>query len=374
MPHRNKSIRVLVVDDSALIRQMVSDFIEQSDDLELAGAARDGQEALHKIEQLKPDVVTLDVQMPRMDGLQTLGHILQRHPLPVIMLSSLTHRSANVTLQALDLGAMDYVAKPEGTASIESCIRDTLLHKIRTAAGADVKRILRIRKERAKRAPAQPLPTARATSTVAPSAFESACIALGISTGGPPALSTVFESLQLPLPPIVIVQHMPAQFTAAFAQRLDSLSAVSIKEAATGDQLKPNCAYIAPGGRHLHLQRRGSRTYVHIRDGELVSGHRPSVDVMMRCASEIYRDRCLGIIMTGMGSDGAAGCAQIQAAGGFVLGQDEETSDVYGMNKVAFVNGNVNRQFSLEKLPELIKIHCRKFGGAELTQPSLVAY
>ena len=356
-----KKIRILVVDDSALMRQLIGDVVETADDMELVGTAHDGEDALEKIPSLAPDVVTLDVQMPRMDGLTTLDEILQRHSLPVVMVSSLTQRSADVTLQALDRGAMDYVAKPEGSAALQEKFRDELLRKIRVSAGADVKRVLQIRKSRATRAKtAQALKLDPAGDQV-PTGYETACIALGISTGGPPALSTLFQSLQPPLPPIVIVQHMPAQFTDPFAQRLNAFSLISVKEAKTGDKLQPNHAYVAPGGRHLHLQRRGGNTYVHIRDGELVSGHRPSVDVMMECAAEIYSKRCLGVIMTGMGSDGSAGCGVIKAAGGFVLGQNEATSDVYGMNKVAFLAGHVDRQFSLDNLAALISQRCRKF-------------
>jgi two-component system chemotaxis response regulator CheB len=188
--------------------------------------------------------------------------------------------------------------------------------------------------------------------------FEECCIAIGVSTGGPPALSRLFQSLTPPLPPIVVVQHMPSTFTGAFARRLNSISRLSIKEAEAGDMLQPNQVLIAPGGRHLHLRRKGSCVNVEISDGNPVSGHRPSVDIMMRDAATAFGSRCLGVIMTGMGHDGAAGCAAIRRAGGYVLGQDAATSDVYGMSRVANLNGDVDRQFALNNLPVLLTHQC----------------
>lgn len=345
--------RVLVVDDSALIRELISDFIRETPGLELAGTARDGDEAVRQVEKLSPDVVTLDVQMPRKDGLQTLDEILKLKPVPVLMVSALTQLGANTTLDALDRGAMDYIAKPDGTGTnARMQLKEELLRKIRAVAGSDVKRILEIRRERAakKREQAkQPKIVTPSIAPVADPAFADKCIAIGISTGGPPALTRLFESLRPPLPPIVIVQHMPAQFTRAFAWRLNSMAAIEVKEAASGDILKPNCAYIAPGGFHLELKKSLREVKCQVVDGDNVSGHKPSVDVMMKCAAQLFGPRCLGIIMTGMGRDGADGCAAIRAAGGYVLGQDGDSSDVYGMNKAAFVEGHVDRQFHLEQ-------------------------
>ena len=353
-----KTIRVLVVDDSALIRQMIGDFVTEAPGMELAGTARDGEHALTQIERLDPDIVTLDVQMPKMDGLAALDAILKRKPLPVIMVSSLCQRSAEVTLQALDRGALDYVAKPDGVAQAETVLRRELIHKIRSMAGADVLQMLRVRKSQQRRREVRQAhvnPNAKAQSQ----RFQGCCIALGISTGGPPALSGLFQTLEPPLPPIVVVQHMPQQFTGPFARRLDSLSAIDIKEAETGDVLQPDHAYVAPGAKHLHLHRRGKEVCIRIRDDEPVSGHKPSIDVMMQDAAGIFGGKCLGLIMTGMGYDGVQGCGDIRAAGGYVLGQDEETSDVYGMNKVAFTAGHVDKQFSLEELPTLIERQSR---------------
>ncbi len=344
------NIRVLVVDDSALIREIISDILAAEPGMEVVATASNGRQALEMIEKHSPDVVTLDVQMPEMDGLETLEAILVSNPLPVIMVSALTQREADITLKALEEGAMDYVAKPDGTAGSKQALGEELISKIRTMAGTDVKRMLRIRAARAERAKVQ---KARRTSESTPAAtvgmeLHDKCIAIGISTGGPSALMGLFESLVPPMPPIVVVQHMLSNFTKAFSWRLDSISRLTVKHAATGDPLRPDHVYIAPGGTHLRLQKIDGNVKIRIRDGKPVNGHRPSVDVMMKCAAQFYGDRCLGVIMTGMGRDGAAGCGHIRAAGGYVLGQDEATSDVYGMNKVAFDEGNVDRQFGLD--------------------------
>lgn len=360
-------IRVLVVDDSALIREMISDYIAAAPGLELAGAASDGRKALELLERLEPDVITLDVQMPNMDGLATLDGILQRRPTPVIMVSALTQLGATTTLDALERGALDYVAKPESGAAVEQVLKEELIRKIRAMAGADVRRMLQIRKDRAARLadrrlqPVMPaLPPASAGDSVH---LADKCIAIGISTGGPPALSSLFETLRAPMPPIVVVQHMPQNFTKPFAWRLNSISALSVKEAESGDVLQPNHALIAPGGSHLQLVRSGAKVIAKIRDGEPVSGHKPSVDVMMKCAAELFGDRCLGVVMTGMGRDGSDGCGYIRAAGGYVLGQDEASSDVYGMNKVAFVEGNVDQQFGLDEAAQVITRQVAKLWG-----------
>lgn len=367
------AIRVLVVDDSALMREMIGDAIRDASGMELVGAAADGQKALEMLDRVQPDVVTLDVQMPRMGGLETLEAILARRPLPVIMVSSLTQVGASVSLDALDKGAMDYVGKPESPQAAQTVLRDELIRKIRAMAGIDVRRMLRVRTERAERVKqrvadmtAQAAAPAATLSEAGAAEFTDKCIALGISTGGPPALTTLFESLQSPLPPLVIVQHMPAQFTKPFAWRLNSISKLTVKEAETGDALRPNCAYIAPGGRHLRLEKSGRSAKITIVDSDPVSGHRPSVDVMMKDAAEIFGNRCLGIVMTGMGRDGADGCKAIRAAGGYVLGQDEDSSDVYGMNKVAYVEGGVDRQFSLDEAVGTIMLQARRLFGRSL--------
>jgi len=357
-----KNIRVLVVDDSAVIREILADSISEANGVELAATASGGREALALLDQHRPDVVTLDIQMPGMNGLETLEEILKRAPIPVVMVSALAQRAADITLQALDLGALDYVAKPDNVHAGGDDWREVLLRKIRTVACTDVRRVLQIREDRKNRVAAQRQQPGSLALTAGNSTgdFEDTCIALGISTGGPPALNSLFSDLRPPLPPMVVVQHMPGAFTAPFAARLDSVSALSIKQAETGDVLQPNLVLVAPGGVHLHLKRQGTQVVVKIREGEPVSSHKPSVDVMMRDAVEAFGSHCLGVIMTGMGHDGAAGCGAIRAAGGYVLGQDQASSDVYGMNKVAFVEGNVDGQFSLDELAMAISRQCRR--------------
>lgn len=366
----NKAIRVLVVDDSAVMREMISDYIGREPGMEVAATAGDGQIALQKLQNLEIDVVTLDVQMPRMNGLETLQAILDRQPIPVIMVSAVTQRAAGITLEALDNGALDYVTKPESRSDVDRVMQSELIHKIRTVAGCDVVRIQEIRKARQARQAmrtAPPTSPSCAASSRDEQRLNGCCLAIGISTGGPPALSRLFSRLMPPLPPIVVVQHMPEQFTGPFAARLDAMSALQVKEAATGDLLRPNHVLIARGGHHLHLRRDGQQVKAVVRDGDLVSGHKPSVDVMMRCVAELFGDRCCGAIMTGMGRDGSDGCRAIRQAGGYVMGQDEHTSDVYGMNKVAWLEGNVDRQVSLDRMADAITKQANRLGQAVLT-------
>jgi two-component system chemotaxis response regulator CheB len=368
----NRKIRVLVVDDSRVIRAIIADSIAGSPVMEVAGTAADGRQALEAAASLHPDVVTLDVQMPNMDGLATLDALVQRHAVPVVMVSSLTQRGAEATLDALERGAVDYVAKPDGTGGARQALGDELLRKIHNAAGADVQRLLRIRRERKLRlaVPPRDVP-ARVIPPAAMAQLSRACIAIGISTGGPPALTRLFSALRPPLPPIVVVQHMPPQFTKPLAWRLDSLSELSIQEAAGGEELRPNQVLIAPGGRHVEIRRHGAGAKATVNDGLPVSGHKPSVDVMMKSVAETFGPRTLGVIMTGMGHDGVDGCRAIRAAGGVVLGQDEATSEVYGMNKAAHLQGCVDLQFSLEKGAAAIAAHAQRLlAPADAAPPS----
>lgn len=351
-----RPIRVLVVDDSAVVRAMICDAIASTSDIEVAATAADGRQALDAFRATQPDVVTLDIQMPVMDGLQALDSLLALHPVPVIMVSALTQLGAQITLEALDRGAIEYLAKPEGRLQAQAVLQGELLQKIRHVAGTDVRRILRIRKDRKRRL--QPFWEKRHVpkqiAAACPPEFADKCIVIGVSTGGPPALATLFESLAPPMPPIVVVQHIPAHFTRPLAARLDSLSRLAVKEANTGDALLANHALVAPGGKHLKLYHADGQVRVRLRDGEPVSSHKPSIDVTMKSVAETFPGRCLGVIMTGMGSDGADGCGVIRAAGGYVLGQDEASSDIYGMNKVAYLRGNVDQQFSLSDAGRVI--------------------
>ncbi|MCG8450888.1 MAG: chemotaxis response regulator protein-glutamate methylesterase [Pirellulales bacterium] len=350
----NRPIRLLVVDDSKLIRMLICEAVNTTDDILVVAEGKNGKEAIELARKHKPDVITLDVQMPVMTGLEAIEKILEVHPVPIIMVSALTRRSADQTLTALDLGALDYIAKPEGNVTeIKKVFHSELLRKVRASTGVDIRRVIRIRKERQQRRQKTPpaLSAKRRQDVEFAQSLADKCIAIGTSTGGPPALTSLFSELKPPLPPIVVVQHMPEKFTSQFAWRLNSVSELEIKEAKTGDVLKPNDVLIAPGGAHLELHKFGSVVKARIHDGDVVSGHKPSVDVMMSNAAKIYGERCLGVIMTGMGYDGSNGCGEIKAAGGYVIGQDQATSDVSGMNKVAFVNGNLHDQFPLDEAP-----------------------
>lgn len=366
----SKPIQVLVVDDSAIIRQILRDILSADERIEVVGIAKDGIDALEKIAKLKPDVVTLDINMPRMDGLTALEKILEI-PLPTVMVSALTQQDAFVTFRALEMGAVDFIAKPDQVLSSRDDFGPTLIKKVCTAANTDMARLLK------KRATAKLTGSTEAkqhtSSTKLPPAenpYHDCCIAIGISTGGPPALSSLMERIRLPMPPIVIVQHMPANFTTPFANRLDSVSRLTVKEAETGDCLKPDHVLLAPGGKHLKLERRGSKVFARVFDGEPVASHKPSVDVLMNSVATAFQERSLGVIMTGMGFDGVDGCLAIRKQGGFVLGQDQDSSDVYGMNKAAFTAGGVDQQFSLTDLPALLTRKSRKQFAV---QPALAA-
>ncbi|WP_165252287.1 protein-glutamate methylesterase/protein-glutamine glutaminase [Paludisphaera soli] len=352
----NRRVRVLVVDDSALMRRLLTDVFNASGRIEVVGVARDGREAVVQAARLKPDVVTLDVEMPEVSGLDALPAILAVHEAPVVMVSALTQEGADVTLKALEFGAVDYHPKPTRNQLSEMRAEGELL--VAKVLGAAQGRVFRPRKAVSASAASSTSPPPRSVPSPPPlREGDAACIAIGISTGGPQALSRVIPLLRPPMPPIVIVQHMPAQFTDVFAQRLARSSTLEVKEAADGDPATPNRVLIAPGGRHLTLVGRPAKARASLSPGDapLVSGHRPSVDVLFRSVAKIYQAGAIGVIMTGMGRDGVDGCRAILDAGGLTLGQDEATSVVYGMNKAAFLEGAVQFQFSLDDLPDLLR-------------------
>lgn len=361
-------IRVLAIDDSALVRELIVDSLALLSEFAVVGTASDGNEGLRLVDELHPDVVTLDLQMPGRDGLATLDEILQRRATPVIVVSALTQLGAEAAVQALQRGAMDYVAKPQGLAAMRRTFGEELPMKIRNMAGVDVARILQLRQARGERLPASSI----RVDDGALARFATGCVAIGVSTGGPPALARLFAALAPPLPPIVVVQHMPEMFTGPFAARLNAISSLTVKEAEDGDVLQPNCVFVAPGGKQLAVRRRVESGVIEIRDGDFVNGHKPSVDVMMSSVAAVYGNRSVGVIMTGMGRDGADGCRAIREAGGFVLGQDEQSSDVYGMNKVAFLEGAVDLQTPLDRLAEAIVVRVGQLPGRRKSVVPLV--
>ncbi|QDU64751.1 Chemotaxis response regulator protein-glutamate methylesterase [Planctomycetes bacterium Pan216] len=340
-------VRVLVVDDSALMRRYISGMVESDPRIDVCGIAESGVEAIEKAKQLRPDVVTLDVDMPRMNGVETIPALLDVHQVPIIMFSSLTSKGAKTTLQALEAGAIDFMPKPTiRMARDVQLVREELVGKILAVSGTKP-----IRRARVASTPAPTRPTAPSGSV---QASQQLVVTLGISTGGPPALHDVLGALRPPFPPIAIVQHMPPAFTGPFAQRLDSMCPFTVKEAEDGDPLEPNKVYIAPGGRHMEMKTFARKTLLRVFDADPVSGHRPSVDVLFRSAAELLTRRVVGIIMTGMGHDGVEGCQAVLDKGGKTYGQDQASSAVYGMNKLAFKAGAVQEQFSLDQLAQII--------------------
>jgi two-component system chemotaxis response regulator CheB len=342
------AIKVLIVDDSALIRALLSEIINHQPDMEVVGTAPDPLVAREKIKALNPDVLTLDVEMPRMDGLVFLEKLMRLRPMPVVMVSSLTEKSSTITLQALELGAIDYVTKPK--VDISSGLReyaDELAGKIRCAAQARV---------RNRPAPATPLTHGKNTADVVLAAEHrhfattEKIVVVGASTGGTEALREFLVTLPPDSPAILITQHMPETFTKAFAKRLNGLCAMAVKEAEHGERVLPGHVYIAPGNQHLLLSRSGANYTVQLSDGPPVSRHRPSVDVMFRSAANCAGKNCVAIIMTGMGDDGAAGMRELHNEGAFTLAQDEESCVVFGMPKEAIARGGVDEVVPLSAL------------------------
>lgn len=334
-----KKVRVLVVDDSALVRQLLTQMLASDPDVEVVGTAADPLIARQKIKELNPDVVTLDIEMPNMDGLSFLEKIMRLRPMPVVMVSSLTQKGAEVTVQALEMGAVDFVAKP--TIDIRHGLQektDELLLKVKNAS---VSRIAPRSDAPPRKVAAAAGPGYRATDRL---------VALGASTGGVEALKEVISALPADAPAMVITQHMPGHFTASFAKRLNAQAAVAVTEAQDGMRILPGHAYLAPGDHHLTVVRSGSTLTCRLDDGPLVSGHRPSVDVLFRSVAQAAGINAIGVILTGMGKDGAEGLKEMRDAGAMTFGQDESTCVVYGMPKAAKAAGAVVSEVPLGQI------------------------
>jgi two-component system, chemotaxis family, protein-glutamate methylesterase/glutaminase len=328
--------RVLVVDDSVVMRKAISRMLEKDPGIVVAGTAANGREAIEKVEELRPDVVTLDIEMPVMTGLEALKEIMSKNPLPVIVLSALTKDGAQITMEALELGACDFVTKD--FSSCESKLADKQSELIRK-----VKDVARNKARFALEKPATKHGTLAVHSLVN---SHRDVVAIGASTGGPPALQSVLGRLPGNFPvPIAIAQHMPRLFTESFAKRLNSLCQIEVKEAEEKERLRPGVALIAPGDTHMALRRRGKEVIVEfVGDGNYI--YRPSVDLLMSTTADAYSEKCIGLILTGMGSDGLAGLREMKSRSGFVIAQNEETCVVYGMPKVV-----VNAQIADAVLP-----------------------
>jgi two-component system chemotaxis response regulator CheB len=346
-------IKVLVVDDSNVVRRMSSQILSAAEGIQVVGSAPDPYVARDMIVTLKPDVVTLDIEMPRMDGLTFLRKLMVHYPIPVVVVSTLTTKGGEVALEAMSAGAVEVVCKPSNETSLRDMATD-LVDAVRSAYHAR-ERLARRRGSSGAAAQAQahvsaapPEAPARAPNATAQ------LIAIGASTGGTVAIESILQSLPADVPGIVMVQHMPAFFTRSFADRLAKLCKMRVREAADGDLVEAGLALLAPGDKQM-VVRNTSRGYtVSVLDGPRVSGHRPSVDVLFRSVARAAGSKALGVILTGMGADGAQGLAEMRRAGARTLGQDEESSVVYGMPKVAFELGAVEKQVPLEHMAHRI--------------------
>jgi two-component system chemotaxis response regulator CheB len=347
-----KRTSVLIVDDSAFVRQVLTEMLSSDPSIVVVGAAPNPFVARDMIKTLNPDVLTLDIEMPRMDGLSFLEKIMSLRPMPVVMISSLTQKGAETALRALEMGAVDYVAKPAvGLADGFADLRDEIVAKVKVAAMARVR--------------SAPVEKPKSAPVSVGTSFNSSekIIAVGASTGGVEALQEFLTSFPADAPAILVTQHMPAMFTASFAQRLDNCCFVSVSQAKDGERVLPGHVYIAPGGFHLELARNGANYMCRVHEQPLVSGHRPSVDVLFRSVASAARANAVGVILTGMGKDGALGLLEMRRAGASTVGQNEASCVVYGMPKAAHECGATEIELPLSKIPAHVLHHCAALSG-----------
>lgn len=351
-----RKIRVLVVDDSALVRSLLAEIINRQQDMECVGTANDPLIAREMIRELNPDVLTLDIEMPRMDGIDFLGRLMRLRPMPVVMISTLTERGAEVTMKALELGAVDFVAKPRiGVADGLSELSAQIVEKVHIAAAARIKRAIALPATNAAAAVAG-VPTVGRTPVASIGRVSTEkLICIGASTGGTEAIKEILMRLPADSPGIVITQHMPAGFTTSFAARLNGLCQLTVKEAVNGERILPGHAYIAPGGKQFRVDRSGANYVAVVEDGELVNRHKPSVEVLFKSAASMVGRNAFGIMLTGMGNDGAKAMREMKDAGSYNFVQDEATCIVFGMPREAILHGAANEVLPLTEIaPALI--------------------
>ncbi len=349
-------IKVLVVDDSTLVRKIITESLESDPLIKVVGAAENGEMAVKLTKELNPDVITMDIEMPVMDGLTALRTIISTNPKPVIMLSVFTQHGAEETFKALEYGAVDFIPKPSSMVSLSiNDIAELLRSKVKSVSQSRVdsgetplrkRTAVEAAGTAADKKPAFPADRKSASSRI---------VGIGTSTGGPAALMQVFTNIPPNFPSsILVVQHMPEGFTRAFAERLDTMSQLKVKEAQDMDQVLPGCAYVAPGNQHIAIEEKNNNRYVRVFQGEKVSGHRPSIDVLFDSMAATTGRNTVAVIMTGMGRDGAEGITRIREAGGKTIAQNEETSIVYGMNRVAVEKGGIDDIVPLSEIPKKI--------------------
>jgi two-component system chemotaxis response regulator CheB len=336
-----KPIRVLVVDDSAVMRKLLSDILNEAPDINVVGTARNGADALDKVPKLNPDVVTMDIEMPKMDGLTALQHIINEHSLPVIMVSAMDKRQADITIKALEFGAVDFISKTSGTLSLDIEKRKkTLISKIKMAAKVKISKLKKIK------------PTPISCSSFVPKDNDW-LITIGASTGGPKAIPEILSRLPRNIPAaILIVQHMPEGFTKSFAERLNWYTSLDVKEAEEGDRIEIGNVLVAPGNHHMEIKGKS----IHLSNGPNVNNVRPSVDVLMKSASKYYGSKCMGVLLTGMGNDGGEGMKNIKLNGGKTVAQNEDTCVVFGMPKAAIDLRVVDEIAPLEQIAKVIML------------------
>lgn len=344
-PRKPGVIRVLVVDDSALVRRILTEALSKHDDIEVVGTATDPYVARERIAQLRPDVITLDIEMPRMDGLSFLSKLMRHFPLPVVVCSSLTPQNSETALRALSLGAVEVIAKP-GSSLAAGDVADELVRAVRAASHARVvKRVEPVE------------PPAMSRPGIASLNATNKLIALGASTGGTQALEHVLRRFPVDAPGTVIVQHMPEHFTLSFAKRLDSVCAMRVQEARDGDYVVPGLALVAPGGKHLVLQASGARWVARVKDGPKVHHQRPAVDVLFQSVARSAGRNAVGALLTGMGADGAKGMLAMREAGAYTVAQNEETCVVYGMPREAVKLGAAEEILPLDRIADALLHH-----------------
>ena len=361
-----RKIKVLVIDDSALVRQILVEIMKRARDIEVVGTANDPFMARERIKELNPDVLTLDVEMPRMDGLTFLANLMRLRPMPVVMISSLTERGAETTLKALELGAVDFVSKPKvDVAGTLEHFSEEILTKIRAAAVARVV-------GRSNFVPPPVVPK-HSADAILPAAggrrvlrTTDRIIAIGASTGGTEAIRAVLTGLPADCPAIVIAQHIPAAFSAPFTQRMNAMAAMSVCEPSDGQQIKPGHVYIAPGGRHLLVERDGARYRCRLNDGPPVNRHCPSVDVLFRSVAQQVGPNAVGVLLTGMGDDGARGLKEMRDAGAPTIAQDEASSVVWGMPGAAHRLGAVQELVPLDRVASTVMQLAEGAGAGEI--------
>lgn len=348
----NTKIRVLIVDDSAVIRYLLTEILNQAGDIEVVGTAQDPIFAGQKIRDLRPDVITLDIEMPRMDGLAFLGELMKTDPIPVVMVSALTRKGCETTIKALELGAVDYVSKPQINISVGiTDLADDIINKVRIASTARVKKVQKHGSD-LENLFSQPRYHHFELKTTTDK-----IIAIGASTGGTQAIREIITALPESTPGIVIAQHMPPLFISTFAARLNSISRLDVKEAHPGDRVIRGTVLIAPGDDHMIIRRNGAMYYTELKHGPLVNFVRPSVDVLFSTVAKYAGENAIGIILTGMGEDGAKGLLKMKEAGAFTIAQDEESSMVFGMPKKSIELNAVNKVASLTDIPRIILEH-----------------